>query len=578
MVLPIQCSADLKGDEIMNKTAENELITALYCRLSQDDIQTGKAKDESNSITNQKDILMRYAKENNLPNPRFFVDDGVSGTTFDRPGFQEMEDLIEAGEVSTVVVKDLSRFGRNYIEMGNYIEIKYPRLGVRFITLQERVDTEDGTGLEMMPFHNIFNEWYAAQTSKKIRQVFRAMSENGERIGPTAPFGYLKDPNDPKKLIIDEPAAKIVRYIFELTLSGLGPTRIATRLRKEKVTNPVYYRMQHGLKAAVAYKTNDPYFWQDSMIIKMLENMVYIGYTVNFKTTVISYKVHRKKPNPREKWQIIPDTHEAIIDKEVFDRVQELRSHRRRHTASGRTSLFSGLVFCGDCGSKMYFGAGKSIKPSQDFFRCSSNKVNKDKCPTHYIRNVVLEQIVLSTIQMAANYIAQHEAVFVYLYEKRHALEQVKELKAAKKREEQIRSRIKDLDRLIKAAFEQKVLHGETEARFDKLLSDYEAEQRELSAEASAIEQKLSEDSQKKADLHDFLKTIRSYTDVTELTPSMVNTLIERIEVFQKIKIDGAKHVPIHIHFRSVGLIDFPDNEQIKNVYDMMRKESAKTA
>lgn len=557
----------------MNNTAGNEQITALYCRLSQDDLQTGKTRDESNSITNQKDILMRYAKENRLPNPRFFVDDGISGTTFDRPGFLEMEALIESGKVSTVVVKDLSRFGRNYIEMGNYIEIKYPRLGVRFITVQEHVDTSDGTGLEMMPFHNIFNEWYAAQTSKKVRQVWKEKAEKGERVGTAVPFGYIRDPDDRRRWIIDELAAEVVRKVFALCLDGLGPMQIANRLTKSKVLNPTHYELQNGRKptSASICKEKDPYRWNARTVGMMLENMAYIGCTVNFKSTVISYKVHAKKNNPREEWQIIPDTHEAIIDRDTFDRVQELRSHRRRLSPTGRKSLFSGLVYCGDCGSIMHFCAAKSLEPKEEFFRCSNYKLNGGNCTLHYIRNVVLEDVVLSVIRAAADYIFQHEAVFVYLYEKQYDIEKAKALKASKNRAEQIRRRISDLDRLIKAAFEQKVLLGDGENSFDRMLADYEKEQRELSDEVDAIESRVAEEERISADLKDFIRAIRSCADITELTPTLVNSLIERIEVFQRVKIDGVKHVPVRVRFRNVGLIDIPDNDQIRQVYELIR-------
>lgn len=335
----------------MKKQTESiEKITALYCRLSQDDGIDG----ESNSISNQKEILMQYAKLHMLPNPRFFVDDGISGTTFERSGFKEMQALEESGQIGIIVVKDLSRFGRNYLEVGKCIEITYPTLGIRFIAIQENVDTSQNGGTEMMPFHNIFNEWYAAQTSKKVRAVWKSKSDKGERVSPSVPYGYMKSPDDPKQWIIDEPAAEVVRSIYKLCIEGLGPTKIAKRLTKEKILIPTAYWISMG-KAVSNKNITDPYRWVTETIKNILANRQYTGCTVNFKSTILSYKVHKKIENDESKWQIIPNTQEAIIDEDTFNRVQELRNSRRRNSATGRISLFSGLTYCADCGSKLYF-------------------------------------------------------------------------------------------------------------------------------------------------------------------------------------------------------------------------------
>ena len=289
-------------------------ITALYCRLSQDDGREG----ESNSISNQKEILLAYAQRNNFPNPQFFTDDGFSGTTFDRPSFVQMENLVEQGVVDTIIVKDLSRFGRNYLDVGNYLEIKYPTLGVRFIAIQENVDTLKETGTEMMPFNNIFNEWYAAQTSKKIRAVWKNKAANGKRVSSSVPFGYVRNPQDKEDWLVDEPAAEVVRKIYALCLDGRGPSQIARQLEQEKVLIPTAYYASLGRKTRKQY--TDPYAWDQKTVAGILVNQQYTGCTVNFMTTTVSYKVHKTVYKPKDEWQIIPNTQPAIIDEDKAQR------------------------------------------------------------------------------------------------------------------------------------------------------------------------------------------------------------------------------------------------------------------
>lgn len=324
------------------KQAGRRKITALYCRLSVDD---DNKDEESNSITNQKQILQDYARKEGYTNTMFFVDDGVSGTTFQRPNFMRMERMAENGEIGTIIVKDLSRFGREQVEMGRLTQVVYPSLGIRFIAIQERVDTLTGDGVEMMPFHNIFNEWYAAQTSKKIRAVWQSKAEHGERVSPTVPFGYKKSETDKKQWVIDEPAAEIVRKIYALCLAGLGPSQIARQLEKEQILVPSAYYESIGRPHAQKVPAN-PYNWDQKTVVGILENRQYTGCAVNFKTTTVSYKVHKTIYKPTEEHQIIPNMQEPIISEEQWLRVQELRQHRRRPTSTGSTSLFSGLVYC----------------------------------------------------------------------------------------------------------------------------------------------------------------------------------------------------------------------------------------
>ena len=555
----------------MIKQAENK-ITALYCRLSQDDGREG----ESNSISNQKEILAQYARANGFHNTMFFVDDGISGTTFDRPDFQRMQRMIENGEIGAVIVKDLSRFGRNYLDVGEYLEIKYPTLGVRFIAIQENVDTLKNTGTEMMPFNNIFNEWHAAQTSKKIRAVWKSKADKGERIAAAIPYGYIKSQDDPKQWIIDEEASKVVRYIFELALEGLGPMKIARRLEDEQILSPTAYYLENGRKSSNDISTRGKYAWGTSSIRHILENRQYTGCTVNFKTSLVSYKVHKTVYNPEEEWQIIPNTQEAIVDEDTFNRVQELRDSRRRNTATGRESLFSGLLYCADCKSKLYFCAAKSIKPEQEFHRCSAYKENRGTCSIHFIREVVLREAILELVKRVALFIQQYEAVFLYMYAKKHNITKEVNSRNMKATIERNKRRIKELDKLIERIYEDNVLGKIPDARFSKMMASYEAEQNQLVTETAKAEESLKTMEQDKVDLRAFLETIRQCTDIKELTPAIVNRLIRRIEVHNSEKIDGRKQVRLDVYFTAVGLIDIPGE---KELIEMMREiQSAKSA
>lgn len=555
----------------MIKQAENK-ITALYCRLSQDDGREG----ESNSISNQKEILAQYARANGFHNTMFFVDDGISGTTFDRPDFQRMQRMIENGEIGVVIVKDLSRFGRNYLDVGEYLEIKYPTLGVRFIAIQENVDTLKNTGTEMMPFNNIFNEWYAAQTSKKIRAVWKSKADKGERIAAAIPYGYIKSQDDPKQWIIDEEAAKVVRYIFELTLEGLGPMKIARRLEDEQILSPTAYYLENGRKSSNDISARGKCAWSTTSVRHILENRQYTGCTVNFKTSLVSYKVHKTVYNPEEEWQIIPNTQEAIIDEDTFNRVQELRDSRRRNTATGRESLFSGLLYCADCKSKLYFCAAKSIKPEQEFHRCSAYKENRGSCSIHFIREVVLREAILELVKRVALFIQQYEAVFLYMYAKKHNITKEVNTRNMKATIERNKRRIKELDKLIERIYEDNVLGKIPDARFSKMMASYEAEQNQLVTETAKAEESLKTMEQDKVDLRAFLETIRQCTDIKELTPAIVNRLIRRIEVHNSEKIDGRKQVRLDVYFTAVGLIDIPGE---KELIEMMREiQSAKSA
>lgn len=544
-----------------------EKITALYCRLSVDD---EKKDAESNSITNQKQILLDYCQKQGFTNTMFFVDDGISGTSFERGGFQQMQKMVEEGKICRVIVKDLSRFGREMVEAGRLTQIVYPSLGVTFISLHENVNSTTGEGMEMLPFYNIFNEWYAAQTSKKIRAVWQSKAENGKRVSPTVPFGYVKDPNDKEKWLIDEPAAEVVRKIYALCLAGRGPLQIAKQLEKENILVPSAYYESVG--RTHAQKVPSDYCkWDQKTVVGILENRQYTGCAVNFKSTTVSYKVHKKIHNAKEDYQIIPNMQEPIISEEQWLRVQELRKHRRRPTATGRTSLFSGLVYCADCGAKMHFAAAKSLTRNQEHFRCSNYKSGRGECTVHYIRDVVLEKIVFEAISSLADFVKCHESVFLYMLAKKTNAMRQKEHKRLELAVEQGTKRITEIDRLIEKVFEQNASGILSDERFSKMLQSYEKEQKALTQEVADSRQTLEETKQKATDLRLLLHTLREMTEINELTPTLVNSLIERIEVHNNDKSSGHCYVKVDIYFTAVGMIDIPTEQEILAMMEEIR-------
>lgn len=544
-----------------------EKITALYCRLSVDD---EKKDAESNSITNQKQILLDYCQKQGFTNTMFFVDDGISGTSFERGGFQQMQKMVEEGKICRIIVKDLSRFGREMVEAGRLTQIVYPSLGVTFISLHENVNSTTGEGMEMLPFYNIFNEWYAAQTSKKIRAVWQSKAENGKRVSPTVPFGYVKDPDDKEKWLIDEPAAEVVRKIYALCLAGRGPSQIARQLEKEKILVPSAYYESVGRSHAQKVPTN-PYSWDQKTVVGIIENRQYTGCAVNFKSTTVSYKVHKKIHNATEDYQIIPNMQEPIISEEQWLRVQELRKHRRRPTATGRASLFSGLVYCPDCGAKLHFCAAKSLKRNQEFWRCSNYKDGRGTCQIHYIRDVVLERIVLEAISSLADFVKCHEPVFLYMLAKKTNAMRQKEHKRLEQAVEQGTKRIAEIDRLIEKVFEQNAIGVLSDERFSKMLQSYEKEQKALTQEVAESRQTLEEAKQKATDLRLLLRTLREMTEINELTPTLVNSLIERIEVHNNDKSSGHCYVKVDIYFTAVGMIDIPTEQEILAMMEEIR-------
>jgi DNA invertase Pin-like site-specific DNA recombinase len=565
-------------NKVQNDKNIEELITALYCRLSVEDIkdEDGKKKkkekeDESNSISNQKQILLDYCKKHGYTNTMFFVDDGISGTSFDRNDFNRMQRMVEEGKICRIIVKDLSRFGREQVEAGRLTQIVYPSLGVTFISIQENINSSTGEGMEMLPFYNIFNEWYAAQTSKKIRAVWQSKADNGKRVSPVVPYGYKKDETDKEKWLIDEPAAEIVKKIYSLCLAGRGPLQIAKQLEREKVLVPTAYFESVGRKTRNATPL-DPYAWHPSAVVGILENRQYTGCAVNFKTTTVSYKVHTRIINPVEDYQIIPNMQEPIINEDIWLRVQELRKSRRRNTATGRTSLFSGLVYCPDCGSKLHFCASKSLRRDQEFFRCANYKDGRGSCKIHFIRDVALEKVVLEAVRNLADFVKCHEPVFLYMLARKNDAMRQQERKRLERVIERGTRRISEIDKLIEAAFERNVLGKLEDDRYERMVKNYAQEQRELIAEVQESKVVLQKAEQQVVDLRLLLRTLRELTEVKELTPTLVNSLIERIEVHNNDKSSGHCYVKVDIYFTAAGMIDIPTEEEILAMMEEIRE------
>ena len=527
-----------------------EKITALYCRLSQDDALDG----ESNSITNQKTLLSKYAAEHGFRNIQFFIDDGYSGTSFQRPGFQEMMRYVKDYSVSAVIVKDLSRLGREYSYMGRLQDFIFPAYDVRFIAINDDVDSAKGEN-DFAVFKNVFNDYYAKDTSKKIRAVVKMRGEAGEHIASNPPYGYIKDPQDKKKWIVDEGAAKVVRRIFNLCIAGKGPMQIAKILTDDKVlTVTAYHARQKGWTMP-----ENLYQWCAKSVAGILERREYTGCTVNFKTYTKSLKFKKRMENPVENQKVFEDTQPAIIEKGQWERVQELRKNKRRPTKTGRTSMFSGLLYCADCGAKLYFCTCNTYKDnSQNHFVCSNYKSNTGSCKIHYIREQVLYRIVLETIQRTLTYVRMFRKDF-----KLEMLAQDEESRKAELAEKQkalsgAKKRMEDLDRIIQHIYEDNVLGKLSDSRYLKLSRQYEKEQAEIEQLAAVLEREIETQAGQVSDVNEFLKLVDKYLDIPELDAAILNELVSRIVVHSPVRENGRKQVQIDLYFTYVGQIRIP--------------------
>lgn len=528
-------------------------ITALYARLSQEDALDG----ESNSIANQKKILLRYAADNEFPNPTFFIDDGVSGVTFDRPGWNEMIRLSEAGKVKTVIVKDMSRMGRDYLKVGYYTESFFAERDIRYIAINDGVDSDKGDN-DFTPFRNLFNDFYARDISKKIRAVMRSKGNAGEHLCTNPPYGYRKDPTDKKKWIVDEEAAAVVKRIFDLCIAGKGPMQIAKALTADKVlTVKAYYAKRDGKSMP-----DNLYRWDFKTVAGILERQEYTGCTVNFKTYSKSHKLKKRLQNAPENYRIFPNTQPAIIEEKVFERVQELRANKRRPTKTGRQGLFSGLLYCADCGEKLYFCTTNSFTPKQEHYVCSNYKSNTGTCSAHFIREETLKLFVRQRIfDVTAMFIDDIQGFQKIVYQQRFA-EAEKAVKRQKKELEQARKRIAELDRIFKRIYEDDINGTISHERFLKLSSEYEAEQKELTAFVKTEQAAVDTYEQDRADFDSFAAIIRKYVGIRELTPTIVNEFVKKIIVHAPDKSTGHRRQRIEIVWNFIGELEQDEDKQ----------------
>ena len=529
-------------------------ITALYARLSQEDALDG----ESNSIANQKKILLKYATDNHFSNPTFFIDDGVSGVTFDRPGWNEMIRLAEAGKVQTVIVKDMSRMGRDYLKVGYYTESFFAERDIRYIAINDGVDSDKGDN-DFTPFRNLFNDFYARDTSKKIRAVMRAKGNAGEHLCTNPPYGYMKDPADKKKWMVDEEAAEIVKRIFDLCIAGKGPMQIAKLLTAEHIlTVKAHYAQRAGKPLP-----EKPYHWDPKSVAGILERPEYTGCTVNFKTYSKSHKLKKRLYNVPENQRIFPNTQPAIIDEQVFVRVQELRENKRRPAKQAeRQGLFSGLLYCADCGSKLHFATGKNMTPQQDCYRCSRYKSNTGDCTMHFIREETLKLFVLQRIFDVTALFFDDAMAFEEAAKKQHFQEAEKEAQKRKREIAQAEKRIAELDRIFKRIYEDDISGTISHERFLKLSADYEAEQRELTEQVNTWQEVVETFEQDRSDFDSFAAIVRKYVGIRELTPTIVNEFVKKIIVHAPDKSSGHRRQKIELVWNFIGEVNLPGDDQ----------------
>jgi DNA invertase Pin-like site-specific DNA recombinase len=525
-------------------------LTALYVRLSNED----KLDGESNSIATQKRILERYCKEHGYAGLRCYVDDGVSGVTFEREGFQTMLTDIKAGKIARVLVKDMSRFGRDYLQVGMFTDVLFPSLGVHFVAVNDGVDSRRGEN-EFAAIRNIFNEMYARDTSKKIRATWQNKGRS-EHLSSHPPYGYKKDPDDKKRWIIDVEAAAVVQKIFSLCMEGLGTTQIAGRLRERKILSPVAYHLENGRKGPHKPPKN-PYRWAAQTVSHILSKLEYLGHTVNFRTTKQSYKSDKLLYNSPEEWVIIENTQEPIIEGSVFWTVQNIRKGRRRVTRTGETDMFSGLMFCPDCGSRFYRTKRYTGRDTH-FYTCSTYKRDSKgmECTAHHIGNLALEEVILRNLREAIAYVSRHEDDFIRELADVSLTERDRELAKSKVELAKAEKRVVELDDIIRRLYEDNISGKLTDERFVKLSGGYEREQKNLGPAIDALRRDIKEREKRKTDAGNFVAVTKKYTDLKELDAAVLREFIERIYVSEKIN-KQPKTQEIRIVYNFIGAFDF---------------------
>ncbi|MEQ5772276.1 DUF4368 domain-containing protein [Streptococcus suis] len=542
-------------------------ITVVYCRLSQDDGLDG----DSNSIINQKNILFEVVTREKLPNPVLFVDDGFSGTNFDRPAISEALRLVENGQVSNFIVKDLSRLGRSYIKVGQLTEITFPSFDVRFIALNDGIDSNkpNETNSIFLPIKSLMDEMYAADTSKKIRAVFQAKAKSGVPVTTNPPYGYLKDPSNPKNWIIDPVASEVVKRIFQEAKSGKSLSEIAKGLESDKVFKPDRHRIEIGLKSISSSPNVEalPYFWTRETLSAILGREEYLGHTVNLRTRTKSYKDKRSIDLPREDWLIFKNTHEAIIDQETFDIVQKMRSHKRSNqrykNRLGHENLFAGLVFCGTCGRKHYFCPQEKNGLNHDHYKCSGYRRPIDGCENpHYIQKSALTEIVSNKLRQTISEAQLDQENFLKKLEQQSQAQFSKDNKRQRQQLQKDEHRSKEIDRIIQQLYEDNLLGKISDERFVKLSQTYEEEQKQLQTSISDLTEKLAKQQEDSLNISKFMTRISKYTEVSELTVEMINELIDKIVIHKPTGTKRNRIIQIDIYYNFIGKLNIEKASQ----------------
>lgn len=541
-------------------------ITVVYCRLSQDDGLDG----DSNSITNQKNILLDVVAREKLPNPVLFVDDGFSGTNFDRPAISEALRLVENRQVSNFIVKDLSRLGRSYIKVGQLTEITFPSFDVRFIALNDGVDSNkpNETNSIFLPIKSLMDEMYAADTSKKIRAVVQAKAKAGERVTTNPPYGYLKDSNNPKNWIIDPVASEVVKRIFQEAKSGKSLSEISKGLESDKIFKPDRHRIEIGLKPISSSSNVEtlPYFWTRETLSAILGREEYLGHTVNLRTRTKSYKDKRKVDNSKEDWLVFKNTHEAIIDQETFDIVQKMRSHKRSNqrykNRIGHENLFAGLVFCGTCGRKHYFCPQEKNGLNHDHYKCSGYRKPIDGCENpHYIQKSALIEIVSDKLRQTLQECQLDQETFLKKLEQQSQAQFCKDSKRQQLQLQKDEHRSKKIDSIIQKLYEDNLLGKISDERFVKLSQSYEEEQKQLQTSISDLTEKLTKQQEDSLNISKFMARILKYTELPELTVEIVNELIDKIVIHKPTGTKRNRIIQIDIYYNFIGKLNNEKSE-----------------
>ena len=534
--------------------------TAIYLRISSEDadLRTGE-KNESESISNQRSLLRDYVCSHaDLSGSEIleFCDDGWSGTNFERPAVKELLEQVRRGQINCILVKDLSRFGRDYLTVGDYISRVFPFLGVRFISVNDGFDSSNPLDIDSLDtsFRTLIYDLYSRDLSRRVKSAKKARAERGAFLSPYAPYGYVKDPEDKKKWIVDEEAAAVVQKIFSLCASGKGPTQIAKWLKQQQILNPTAYCHAKGLPTSNK-PTADPYKWTNETVSRILERVDYLGHTVNFKTTKQSYKSKKKIWNDPENWVIFENTQPPIIEESVFLIVQNIRKARRRPTKMGEMGMFSGLLYCAECGGKMYQCRATNFAENQKYFICSTYRKGKDLCTTHSIKNVVLHEIVLRNLREAISYVSEHEAEFIQDAAESDMRDRDAEFVRKRETLAKADTRIAELDRIISRLYEDNVIGKLSDERFIKMSHDYELEQSNLKSMADVLRKDLKQQEQQKTNVKAFIAAVKKYTDLQELDAAVLRAFIDRIEVSHVDKKSRTREITIVYNF--IGAFDF---------------------